>query len=195
MKHLFLIPILLILTACSSLGGSSDSTRFYSLSSIDENKTAPTGRLTLGIGPVRLPHRLKRPQIVTRINKNELHVTEDHQWAGSLKEDITQVLTDNLSTLVGTEQIESYPWKRYFKPDFRIRVQIERLDGEPGKAVTLKARWWLRSTLTRFSKMDQPARKSTITVQTKGEGYTPYVAAQSRALYQLSQEIAAEINR
>ncbi len=198
MKQLLLLPLFLFLSACSSLGGGQDTTRFYSLSSIDESNSAatpptpPTGNLKLGIGPVRLPHQLKRPQIVTRINQNELHVTEQHQWAGSLKEDITQVLTDNLSMLIGTEQIEKYPWKRDFKPNHRVRVQIEQLDGEPGKMVTLKARWWLRA---HNSRVDLPAKKSTIKVATQGADYTSYVAAQSRALYKLSQEISKSINR
>ncbi len=187
---LLLLPLLLTLTACSSLGGSADTTRFYSLSSLEESASIPKGDLKLGIGPIRLPHRLKRPQIVTRINQNELHVTEDHQWAGSLKEDITQVLTDNLSSLIGTEEIEIYPWKKHYRPDYRIRVQIEQLDGEPGKSVTLKARWWVRNPK---SKTNQPTKKSTIRVPTNGAGYTKYVAAQSRAIYKLSQEIAKTI--
>ena len=191
MKSLLLPPLLLLLTACSSIGGgSSDTTHFYSLSSIDESKTIVIGKLKLGIGPVRLPNYLKRPQIVTRINQNELKVAEPHQWAGSLKEEITQVLTDNLSTLVGTEQIEKYPWKRHYKPDYRIRVLIEQLDGELGKVVTLKARWWLG---TPHSKADLLAHKSLIKVKTKGADYNSYVAAQSRAIYKLSQEMAKGI--
>jgi len=190
MKSLFLLPFILLLTACSSLGGGSDATHFYSLSSMAESTTLSTGSLKLGIGPVRLPNYLKRPQVVTRINQNELKVAEPHQWAGSLKEEITQVLTDNLSVLIGTEQIEKYPWKRHYQPDHRIRVLIEQLDGELGKQVTLKARWWLRG---RGTKTGLSAKKSLIKVKVKGADYNSYVAAQSQAIYKLSQEIAARI--
>ena len=191
LTSLLLLPLFLLVTGCSTLGGGKDTTHFYSLSSFDSASALTNNPLKLGIGPVRLPHRLKRPQIVTRINQNELYVNEQYQWAGSLKEDITQVLTDNLSALLGTEQIEKYPWKRHYKPDYRVRIQIEQLDGEPGKSVTLKARWWLRNNL---SNKLSPAKKSTFSVPVQGKDFTQYVAAQSRAIYQLSQAIASDIS-
>ncbi len=194
MKHLFIAPfiflILLSINACSSLGGSSDSTHFYSLSALSESSTSTPSLLKLGIGPVRLQRQLKRPQIVSRINQNELHVDEAHQWAGSLKEDITQVLVDNLSGLLGTEQIEKFPWKSHFRPDYQVRVQVERFDGEPGKEVVLKARWWLRQHHDSYDKL---AKKSVIRVAMQRTDYNSYVAALSKALDTLSREIARSI--
>ncbi len=190
MKSLLLLFLFVLLTACSSLGGGTDTTRFYSLSTQSDNASVPPSRIRLGIGPVKLPHQLKRPQIVTRINQNELHVNEQHQWAGSLKEDVTQVLSDNLESLTGTEQIEIFPWKRHFRPHYQVRVQIEQFDGEPGKNITLKARWWLRS---QNSNTDKLAKKSIITVPAKGTDFSSYVAALSQALDKLSREIARHI--
>lgn len=191
MKNLLLaLPLFALLAGCSSLGGSSE-TRFYSLSSESNTTVKSASHLKLGIGPIKLPHLLKRPQIVTRVNNNELQMAEQHQWAGSLKEDVTQTLTENLSQLLGTEQIEKFPWKRAFKPAYQIRVHIERLDGEPGKDINLKARWWLRSP---SSGKDMLARKSTYQVASSGTDYTSYVAALSNAVAQLSNEIAQQIS-
>lgn len=199
MKLLSFLFILLTLTACSSFGEKTPEIRFYSLSAVSEihsnnDNLEPgskrTPNLKIGIGPIKLPRQLKRPQIITRINQNELKVSEDHQWAGSLKEDITLAVADNLSALLATEQIEMFPWKRRFKPNYQVRVQIEQLDGEPGKNVTLKARWWLRVSNTGTDKL---ARKSTYTIATKGTDYTSYVAALSDAIDKLSQEIAQEL--
>lgn len=198
MKLLSFLFMLMTLAACSTFGGKTPEIRFYSLSAVSEinSSTYPTSRprqspkLRIGIGPVRLPRQLKRPQIVTRINQNELKVSEDFQWAGSLKEDITLAIADNLSALIGTEQIEMFPWKRRFKPNYQIRVQIEQLDGEPGKSVTLKARWWLRVDNTGTDKL---AKKSKYIVATKDTDYSSYVAALSDAIDKLSQEIAEEL--
>lgn len=187
---IFSLILLVALNACSSIGSGSDSTRFYSLSALSENSKSTTSSLKLGLGPVRISHHLKRPQIVTRINQNELHVDEDHQWAGSLKEDISQVLIDNLSALLGTQHIEKFPWKRHFNPDYQVRVKIEQLDGTPGGNVTLKARWWLRAQLQAD---DNLARKSVITVATTSTDYNGYVAALSKAIDIFSHEIASEI--
>ncbi len=199
MKLLPFIFILFTLTACSTFRAKTPEVRFYSLSAVSEthsnhdnpeldSKQKP--HLKIGIGPIRLPRQLKRPQIVTRINQNELKVSEDHQWAGSLKDDITLAVADNLSTLLATEQIEMFPWKRRFKPNFQVRVHIEQLDGQPGKNITLKARWWLR---VGNGNTDKLAKKSTYTIATKGTDYTSYVAALSAAIDKLSQEIAKEI--
>lgn len=186
-KLAFILPLLFLLHGCSSLAGGTE-TRFYSLSASSKPDEKLAGSaVKLGVGPVKLPQLLKRPQIVTRINQNELKIVEEHQWAGSLKEDITQALTDNLSSLLGTEQIQKFPWKRAFKPTYQVRVNIERLDGEPGEKVLLQARWWLR---TPTSGTDLLARKSSFEAQTKGNDYNAYVAALSDAVYQLSIEIA-----
>ena len=190
-----MLSTLTTITACSTFNSKTPEIRFYSLSSVSEiqsnnNTSKLSPKLRIGIGPVRIPRQLKRPQIVTRINQNELKVSEDYQWAGSLKEDITLALADNLSTLMGTEQIEIFPWKRRFKPNYQIRIHIEQLDGELGGKITLKARWWVRLG---NGSTDKLARKSTYSIATKGTDYTHYVAALSDAIDKLSQEIAKEL--
>lgn len=143
-------------------------------------------RLSLGIGPVRIPMLLRRPQIISRVSNNELKVSEKHHWAGSLREDITQALIDNIASLSGTSNIEKFPWKRSFKPSYQVRVQIEKLDGELDGHITLKARWWLRKG---NAGKDFLSKYTVLQVATKGNDYSSYVAAQSEAIFQLSQRI------
>lgn len=175
----------LLLSSCSSLGGSSDKTRFYSIAPILQS-TTKSSPLSLGIGPIRIPVLLRRPQIISRISNNELKISEKHHWAGSLREDISQALIDNIANLAGTNNVEKFPWKRNFKPNYQIRVQIEKLDGELGGKVTLKARWWLRKN---NASKDAFSQQTTLYVMTKGSDYTSYVAAQSEAILQLSRHI------
>lgn len=185
MKYLFPILLLITLLGCSA---ETKGTRFYSLTALAEPTAQTNPNLKIGIGPVYIPRTLKRPQIVTRKNQTELALAEEHQWVGSLREDIIQVLGENLSIQLGTNQVEAFPWKQSFRPDYQIRVHIEQLDGELGKQVTLKARWRLIKR-----GQAQKAEFSQISVPVKGQDYNAYVQAQSEALYRLSGKITERL--
>ncbi|MEE9446089.1 MAG: PqiC family protein [Cocleimonas sp.] len=193
MKKISLILLLLSsLSACSSVLNTPDSalggTHFYSLVALAPVSTANKNQQRFGIGPVEIPRLLNRPQIISRKDNTEILMAEKHQWGGSYKEELTQALIDNLSKLLNTDNIEQYPWKFSFKPAYSVRIDIERFDGQLGKAVTLKARWRLFK-----GEKEVLVKRSVITVAIKGRGYTAYVKAQSRALAQLSETIASKI--
>jgi uncharacterized lipoprotein YmbA len=116
-------------------------------------------------------------------------MAEQHQWGGSYKEELVQALTDNFSNLLNTENIEQYPWKFSFKPNYHVKINIERFDGELGKEITLKAHWRLFK-----ENKEVLVKRSIIKVKAAGNGYNNYVKAQSRALAQLSERIAQQIN-
>jgi len=184
--------LLVSLSACSSALTTADSalgdTRFYSLVALAPSSTSSNSALRIGVGPIEIPRLLNRPQIISRKDNTEILMAEKHQWGGSYKEELVQALTDNLSNLLNTENIEQYPWKFSFKPDYNIRINIERFDGQLGKAVTLRARWRLYKNNKEIT-----VKRSVITVEVQGKGYAAYVKAQSQALAQLSKNIASRI--
>lgn len=201
MKLLSLINLLLILiflSACTSLmeeGPESvvsnmGGTRFYSLSSLPPVSVANSTKLRIGVGPLQIPRLLNRPQIISRKNSNEINMAEMHQWGGSYEEELMQVMTDNLSTLLKTDNIEQYPWKFSFKPNYQIRINIERLDGEIGKSVTLKARWRILK-----DNKELMVKRALINTPIEGKRYEDYVKAQSKALETFSRQIAAKIKQ
>src|SRR4029077_20509436 len=66
----------LLLGACSLLA-PRDRSRFYVLTPLavtdpTSSATPPGRRMALGLGPVNVPSYLDRPEIVTRVNPNEL---------------------------------------------------------------------------------------------------------------------------
>jgi uncharacterized lipoprotein YmbA len=169
----------------SNLGG----THFYSLSSLPP-ATATHSKLRIGVGPVQIPRLLTRPQIISRKNSNEINMAELHQWGGSLREEIIQVMTDNLSVLLKTDLIEQYPWKFVFKPHYQVRINIEQLDGKIGKNVTLKARWRLLK-----NNKELLSKRAFINTPAQGKTYGDYVKAQSKALETFSRQIADKIKQ
>ena len=190
-----LLLIALLTTACTSLREEGQTsvvsnlggTHFYSLSSLPPASN-PQSKMRIGVGPVQIPRLLTRPQIISRKNSNEINMAELHQWGGSLREEITQVTTDNLSALLKTDHIEQYPWKFAFKPHYQVRINIERLDGKIGKNVTLKARWRLLK-----NNKELLSKRALINTPVHGKRYGDYVKAQSKALEIFSRQIADKI--
>jgi uncharacterized lipoprotein YmbA len=192
MKKIFIVTIffaLLSLTACSTnkSEGNINGIRFYALHSLPPSTTA-NNKLRIGVGPLEIPRLINRPQIVSRKNQSEINMTETHQWGGSHKEELIQVITDNLSSLLKTESIQQYPWKFSFKPHYQVRINIERFDGELGKNVQLIARWWLLK-----NNKEILVKRAVINSKTHGNSYSDYVNAQSQALKVFSQQIMRHI--
>lgn len=186
------LALLVSLSACSGITGDSGEgiggTHFYSLSALPP-ASVQRASLRIGVGPIEIPRLLNRPQIVTRKNDIEINMSERHQWGGSYKEELTQVLSDNLAALLKTEQIEQYPWKFSFKPDYQVRINFERFDGQPGNNIILKARW----RLLKHNK-EILVKRALINTPVAGNSYAAYVKAQSQALIALSRQIAAHIH-
>ncbi len=186
-----LIGSLMIMGACAS----TEPARFYLLHSIPDaetEKTAATSEngVTVGIGPIELPEYLDRPQIVTRISKNELNLDEFGQWAEPLSHSFSRILAENLALLLSTERIFSYPWAASTRVDYQVTVEVTRFDGTPGDSVTLNARW---AILKGGEKEVLVKKKSSYRQPTSGQGYEALVSAKSQALADLSREIADKI--
>lgn len=197
---ILLMTGLLIFNGC--LGGPSPTpaTRFYVLNSIynaeNVNRPQPVMNLdedvSLGIGPVRLSQVLDRPQIIIRSSQNEIRVADLDRWAAPLQENITNVLTDNLTTLLSTGSILKFPWKTTLPIEYQIVLEITRFDGMPGGSVDLRARW---AILGENGRKVYAKAKTVLTEPTDGDTIAQMVSAQSRLVAKLSLEIAQEIKR
>lgn len=146
----------------------------------------PSG-LSLGLGPIELPAYLDRPQIVTRTTRNALDLAEFHQWAEPLRHTVASVLTENLSRLLGTDQIVRYPWKRRNAVDYQLVIDVIEFDVNQMGDAKLLARW-------RVVKSDGQnmivTKKSLYTRTPIGIDYQSLVQALSGTLEDLSRELA-----
>ena len=112
-------------------------------------------------------------------------------WAGSIKDNLTNVLAENIGFLVPTERIYIYPWRQSVPVDYQIVLDVVRCDGQLGDDALLVARW---SILAGQDKELLAVSRSSIREPVTGSDYAAVVAAQSRALAKLSLEIVAAIN-
>jgi len=195
-----LIRILAILTLGVILTihfgcASSPPARFYQLTSLD---TTPSGVkpsaeeqcVSIGIGPVKIPDYLNQTKIVTRGEGNQLTLAEFDRWAELLKDNLARVLAKNLSTLLCTKTIVLFPWRGKIPMDYRIEMEVLRLDGSLGGDVSLEA-WWM--VLSGDGKKIVLNKKSTFTEAVAGKNYNSLVSAESRTVGLLSSEIAQAI--
>jgi len=131
-----------VLSACTS----TPPTQFHVLEpqfeiSTQSKSNDTTTKRIVGIGPVSIPTFLERKQLVTRDQDNNLQIAELQQWAAPLKDNITEVLAQNLAALQQDNIVRAYPWSAYGSIDFQIIVQINRFDARPDKSANLEASW------------------------------------------------------
>ncbi|WP_163341042.1 membrane integrity-associated transporter subunit PqiC [Desulfopila sp. IMCC35008] len=174
-------------------------TRFYTLTpAVDSSesiqlKNSSTNNLVIGIGPVKVADYLTQSRIVTRIDDNVIKRAEFDQWSGSLQDNIANVLSENVSALLGTKKIVLHPWRSFIPIDYKVTLEIVRFDGKSDDNVTLVASWViLRDRDKSIVDMNRISIQENINVPA---GVAGIVSAQSKALGRLSAEISQSITQ
>ena len=167
---------------------SSKPSRYYLLSALSPAESAKEDQgMSVGIGPIELPEYLDRPQIVTRGSQNRLYLGEFDRWAEPLEQNFARVLAENLAALLSTDDVVQYPWKRSARIDCQIIVTVSRFDATRGGDTFLHVRWSVRDS---DGHTIVPPRTSRIAEPAGSPDYEAIVQAGSRALEQLSRQIA-----
>jgi uncharacterized lipoprotein YmbA len=96
------------------------------------------------VAAVRLPEYLERPQLVTRSGDNQLQLEEFDQWGGNLAKDLTRVMAENLSLLLGSDAVVAAPHTLRTRPDYRVELEVLRFERAGDGRVHLTAKWWLQ---------------------------------------------------
>ncbi len=176
----------------------SPTPRFYALNSIQEDQVTlqeekPSSKTRLSASArSSWPITSTSLMLVTRTSDNQVVKAEYDRWVGSFKDNFINVLADNIGFLLSTERIYLYPWRLSVPIDYQIVLDIVRCDGRLGDAAWLEARW---SIFEGPEKSCSKLSRSSIREPVTGADYGDLVAAQSRALAKLSQEIAAAIQQ
>jgi uncharacterized lipoprotein YmbA len=191
--RLIMMGVLAVIIGCAS----TQPSKFYILNSIEkqeaQQKVADAMQnVTIEIASIEIPDYLDRSQIVTRSSRSELKVDEFNRWAGSLKENISLVLAENLSLLLSTDRVFVHPRISADSVNYWIHVEIIRLDAIPGDAVTMKALWTISGD---HGKKEFITRTSEFTEKISEGSYGMMAVAMSLTFEKLSHEIASEIEK
>ncbi len=177
-----------ILAATILCGCGGPSPTFYVLSA--EGKLPSGGGTGIGVGPVTLAEYVDRQNLVIQTGPNKLELAENHLWAGDLDGSVARVIATNLGRRLGTGNVRTYPWKRDSEIDWQVAMDIrEFLAGDDGYA-HIEATWRLYSLPgSRLVSTRTFTGKEAIAA----EDYEAVVAAQSRLLARLADDIAAGV--
>jgi len=182
-----MVSIALTLTACSP---KTRPAKFYLLQPISQSasnqrNTEINRTKLIGVGPVEIPAYLDRPQIVTGGSGAEIQLDEFQRWGEPLRDNITHVLTENLSALILGNHLLAFPWNRNLTLDYQVEVQITRFHVDAEGHCELKAQWSInRQNKSPWIKEFQEK------IAVSGEDYGAKVAAQSKLLADFSKAIA-----
>lgn len=149
MIHRHVIAALALAVALATGCSSAPPMRFYVITPLagpaaaaSAPARAPGPRVV--VAAVRLPEYLDRPQLVTRSGDNRLQLEEFHQWGGNLAKDLTRVMAENLSQLLGSDAVVAAPHTLRLRPDYRVALEVLRFERAGDARVHLTAKWWLQ---------------------------------------------------
>jgi len=188
MRRLAAVIIVCGLAALAAGCGSSPPSRFYTLSGTTTSAVA-SSNLSVAVGPITIPAAVDRPQMVVSTGANQVELDEFNRWAAPLGNNISRVVAVNLVALLGTPHVTLFPEMLSAGSDFRVAIEVQRFDSTPGDSAVLDAVWIVRRA--KDGKSDTGRTTVRETVQEKS--IDALVAAHSRAIARLSQDIAAAV--
>ncbi len=189
------IAIALALAGCGPvLAPQPDPSKFYLLTPAADPPSTQTAAVqgsaagyTLGLGPVKLPAYLDRPQVVTRTSPNQLDVSKTDRWGESLQNNFTSVLTRDLTAQLGTQQIVVFPWYSTTHIDLQVQVEVYRFETDAQGNAQLSAKWTVHDGT---GKNILYSAESNLTQPSKPGNTADAAAALSRTVNDISREIA-----
>ena len=182
-----------MLIGCRS---SAPPVQFYTLSATRTQTVSNTitalKPISVGVGPVAIPEVLDRPQIVVRTSPNKLKIDEFHRWAEPLKDSFGRVLADNLAILLKTVDVYQYRQRRDVPVDFQVEISVSRFFADADGTAVLAAYW---SVVGNNGKTVLSRKRSSISEKAVSRDFEAVVAAQNKTLQELSEQVAAEIQK
>lgn len=183
MHRLFLLLSAVLLAGCAQ-----PNKTFYVLTA--SGPVPSGGGVGIGVGPVALAEYLDRPNLVTQQAPNQLGVAEDHRWAGDLTDNIARVVAADLGRILRTGNVRTYPWQTDSEISYQVTLDIRQLHSEADGNAVIEAGWRAYTLPDRRLKV---SKTFTASEPLASDGYNASVAAQSRLLERLADNIAASL--
>src|SRR5277367_5811438 len=140
------------MTGCSYLAKAilapqKDISKFYLLTPTADTAASATGTasntggaFTLGLGPIKLPPYLDRPEVVTRAAPNRLELSKEDRWGESIQNGFTSAMERNLAAETGAAVID-FPWYNTVHIDIQVQIDVYRFENDTQGTATLSAKW------------------------------------------------------
>ena len=147
---------------------------------------------TLGLGPIKLPPYLDRPEIVTRAAANRIELSKEDRWGESVQNGFTTCLQRDLEGQAGTNRVIIFPWYNTVHVDMQVAIDVYRFETDSQGNANLSAKWTI---------LDSSGKNILYTVETnltqpsKPGDVTDASAALSKTIGDLGGQIANMIHQ
>jgi uncharacterized lipoprotein YmbA len=137
----------LLLGGCISLPNSpiSPTPRFYMLSAKDETLVNKIINITpgviIGVGPVKIPEYLDRPQMVTKDKEGILKFDEFNRWGQSLDLGLASLIREDLTVMLPGAKMTLYPWNPLVSVKYQVVLEVVQMDNELDKDMLFVVQW------------------------------------------------------
>jgi uncharacterized protein len=173
------------------LAPQKDISKFYLLTPTADTAAPATaqttsGNFTLGLGPIKLPPYLDRPEVVTRAAPNRLELSKEDRWGESVQNGFTRAIERDLAAQSGAAVIV-FPWYNTVHIDMQVQIDVYRFEADAQGTATLSAKWTI---LDSTGKNILYTVESNLTQPSKAGDNTEAAAALSRDIGDLSGQIA-----
>ncbi len=177
------------------LAPQKDISKFYLLTPTADTAASTTaqtatqstsGSFTIGLGPIKLPPYLDRPEIVTRMAPNRLELSKEDRWGESIQNGFTRSMERDLAAQADGTVI-LFPWYNTVHIDMQVQIDVYRFETDGQGNATLSAKWTI---LDSTGKNILYTVESNLTQPSKPGDVTDATAALSRTIGDLSAQIA-----
>jgi uncharacterized protein len=187
MKSILAAASLALLAAC----GTPAKLNYYTLTvpAAAPGASPAAGAPNIYVGPITIPETVDRPQMVKRVDVNQVEIADLDRWAEPLKAAIPRLVAETLSRELGGATVMTSRQSATLAFDYRVGVDLQRFDFSPGEGAAVDALWTIRGEKDGASRTGRSAARE----PAAGAGFEAMAAAQSRALDKVARDIAAAI--
>jgi len=190
--YYFIICMIFVL----SLGGcvsvsNSPNPRFYTLYTPDKEKPSQEFNIPentiIGIGPVRIPEYLNRPQIVTNNKDKTIFFDEFNRWAESLDFALARLINNDLTLIIPKTSLQMFPWDLTIAVKYQVIVDVVQLENNLNHDLIFVTQW---SIIDLEKKRAVFTKRSEFRQDIYPHNYYGLTEALSAATMSLSKEVA-----
>jgi uncharacterized lipoprotein YmbA len=176
------------LVAVAMVGCASAPSQFYTLDSAAMTDSAPSASYAVMVEPVAIPASIDRPEFVVQVAPNRVDVDEFNRWAEPLNDGIRRAVAGDLAVLLGTPDVATAELAN-LDPAYRVSIEVQRFESTKGQTVLVEALWTVYKTADGKSRSGRTLAREAV----QGDGFDALAAGHSRAIAQVSGDIAAAI--
>ncbi|MCK9615034.1 MAG: PqiC family protein [Candidatus Omnitrophica bacterium] len=192
-RFIICVVFVLFLNGCVSVSNSPNP-RFYTLYTPDKEKpnqefNIPDNTI-IGIGPLRIPEYLNRPQIVTNNKDKTVIFDEFNRWAESLDFALARLINNNLTLMLKDASFQMFPWDFAIAVKYQVIADVIQLENNLNQDLLFAIQW---SIIDLEKKRAVFTKRSEFRQDIYPHNYYGFTQALSEATLSLSKEIAQEL--